>query len=111
MAPRDPRTYGKWAIVTGATAGIGEAFAYELAAKYVRRSNAVCVYLLAGSFFVVCFHHHTPCLTRADYCVVRGMNVIIISRSAEKLEEVKRGILKEYPGVEVRCMAYDYTDR
>lgn len=41
----------------------------------------------------------------------RGMNVIIISRSVEKLEEVKRGILKEHPGVEVRCMAYDYTDR
>lgn len=39
------------------------------------------------------------------------MNVIVISRSAEKLEEVKRGILKEHPGVEVRCMAYDYTDR
>jgi hypothetical protein len=35
MAPKDPRVYGKWAIVTGATAGIGEAFAYELAAAYV----------------------------------------------------------------------------
>ncbi len=33
LAPKDPRSYGKWAIVTGATAGIGEAFAYELAAK------------------------------------------------------------------------------
>ncbi len=73
LAPRDPLSYGKWAIVTGATAGIGEAFAYELAA--------------------------------------RGMNVIIISRSPEKLEEVKKGILKDSPGVEVRCMAYDYTDR
>jgi len=73
LFPRDPLSYGKWAIVTGATAGIGEAFAYELAA--------------------------------------RGMNVIIISRSLEKLEEVKKGILKETPGVEVRCMAYDYTDR
>ena len=73
LFPRDPLSYGKWAIVTGATAGIGEAFAYELAA--------------------------------------RGMNVIIISRSLEKLEEVKKGILKETPGVEIRCMAYDYTDR
>lgn len=73
LFPRDPLSYGKWAIVTGATAGIGEAFAYELAS--------------------------------------RGMNVIIISRSMEKLEEVKKGILKETPGVEVRCIAYDYTDR
>jgi hypothetical protein len=73
LFPRDPLYYGKWAIVTGATAGIGEAFAYEMAA--------------------------------------RGMNVIIISRSLDKLEEVKRGILKETPNVEIRCMAYDYTDR
>lgn len=73
LFPRDPLSYGKWAIVTGATAGIGEAFAYELAS--------------------------------------RGMNIIIISRSMEKLEEVKKGILKETPGVEVRCIAYDYTDR
>jgi len=73
LFPRDPLSYGKWAIVTGATAGIGEAFAYELAA-----------------------------------C---GMNVIIISRSLNKLEEVKKGILKESPAAEIRCMAYDYTDR
>jgi hypothetical protein len=73
LFPRDPLSYGKWAIVTGATAGIGEAFAYELAA--------------------------------------RGMNVIIISRSLNKLEEVKKGILKESPAAEIRCMAYDYTDR
>ena len=32
LFPANPLSYGKWAIVTGATAGIGEAFAYELAA-------------------------------------------------------------------------------
>jgi 17beta-estradiol 17-dehydrogenase / very-long-chain 3-oxoacyl-CoA reductase len=31
--PKDLLQYGKWAIVTGATAGIGEAFAFELASK------------------------------------------------------------------------------
>ena len=39
------------------------------------------------------------------------MNVIIISRSMDKLEDVKKGILAQYPKSQIRCMAYDYTDR
>ena len=30
---RDPTTYGKWAIVTGCTGGLGQAFAEVLAEK------------------------------------------------------------------------------
>lgn len=33
LYPRDPREYGTWAIVTGATDGIGKAFAFELARR------------------------------------------------------------------------------
>lgn len=31
--PRDVRSYGKWAIVTGSTSGIGEVFCHELASR------------------------------------------------------------------------------
>lgn len=48
--PKDVLSYGKWAVVTGATSGIGETFCYELAA--------------------------------------RGMNILLISRSEEKLKAV-----------------------
>jgi hypothetical protein len=33
VCPRDPREYGKWAIITGSTDGIGKAFALELARR------------------------------------------------------------------------------
>merc|ERR1712151_664521 len=31
--PKDPTSYGKWAVITGATSGIGEAFSHDLASK------------------------------------------------------------------------------
>lgn len=66
---KHPTEYGKWAIVTGATSGIGEAFAYELAAK--------------------------------------KMNLLIISRSEEKLEKVCSEIVNNY-NVECRYIAHNY---
>jgi 17beta-estradiol 17-dehydrogenase / very-long-chain 3-oxoacyl-CoA reductase len=68
---KKPTEYGKWAIVTGATSGIGEAFAYELAAK--------------------------------------DMNVLIISRSEEKLEKVKYEIITKYK-VQCRYIVHNFEE-
>lgn len=63
-------SYGKWAVVTGATAGIGKGFAEELAA--------------------------------------RGMNIVLISRSIDKLNDVAREIESKYK-VATKVFAADYT--
>ncbi|KAG8542953.1 hypothetical protein GDO81_025748 [Engystomops pustulosus] len=62
--------YGEWAIVTGATAGIGKEYAEELAKH--------------------------------------GMNILLISRSKEKLQEVSDAITKTY-GVKTRFIIADFS--
>ncbi|XP_005986970.1 very-long-chain 3-oxoacyl-CoA reductase-A [Latimeria chalumnae] len=62
---------GKWAVVTGATDGIGKAYAEELAC--------------------------------------RGMSVVLISRSQEKLDQVANEI-KESCNVETKTIAVDFGD-
>jgi len=65
-----PLDYGKWAIVTGSTSGIGKDF--------------------------------------ADYLASIGMNLLVISRTEEKLvEQVK--LLSSKHGVQVEYLAYDFT--
>ncbi|EGT50980.1 CBN-LET-767 protein [Caenorhabditis brenneri] len=61
-----------WAVITGATDGIGKAYAFELAR--------------------------------------RGFNVFIVSRTQSKLDETKKEILEKYPTIEVRTVAYDFTN-
>ena len=61
---------GKWAVVTGATDGIGKQYAFQLAK--------------------------------------RGLNIVLISRTASKLEAVAKEILDKYP-VEIKFIAADYT--
>jgi len=68
---KDLTKYGKWAIVTGSTDGIGRAYAIELAKK--------------------------------------GLNILLISRTAAKLEEVKKEILEKYSKVEVQILTIDYS--
>jgi len=68
---RSPRRFGQWAVVTGATDGIGKALCFELAR--------------------------------------RGCSVFLISRSVEKLTQVKEELLGKYPAVEVRTMAADFS--
>jgi len=62
--------YGKWAVVTGCTAGIGERFVHELAA--------------------------------------RGLSVVLISRSIEKLNLLAKKIEADY-GVDTVCVAVDFS--
>ncbi|KAM4018114.1 hydroxysteroid dehydrogenase-like protein 1 [Anomaloglossus baeobatrachus] len=64
------RQYGEWAVVTGATSGIGKAYAEELARH--------------------------------------GVNVILVSRSIEKLQEASNAITKTY-GVKTRLVVADFS--
>lgn len=65
------RKYGEWAVVTGATDGIGKAMAFELAKQ--------------------------------------GLNIVLISRSEEKLNAVKRELTEKYPKVQVRVEVVDFS--
>eukprot|EP01035_Chromulina_nebulosa_P038261 gene38261-51677_t len=67
------KKFGQWAVVTGATDGIGKAMAFELARK--------------------------------------GLSIILISRSLEKLEASAAELRTKYPNVEVlvRVLAIDYS--
>lgn len=62
---------GEWAVVTGATDGIGKAYAMGLASK--------------------------------------GLSVVLISRTASKLEDVQKEIKEKYPSVEVKIVVCDYS--
>jgi len=64
------KSFGSWAVVTGATDGIGKAYAEELAKS--------------------------------------GMNVMLLSRSAEKLKAVAADIQSQYK-VQTKYIAADYT--
>lgn len=64
------RTYGDWAVVTGATDGIGKAMAFEFARK--------------------------------------GCNVLLISRSADKLQDCQMELKAKYSSVEVTRAVYSF---
>lgn len=68
----DVKTFGKWAVVTGATDGIGKVYAEEMARK--------------------------------------GMNLVLISRTASKLEDVAKEIVGRFEGTEVKVVVADFTD-
>lgn len=75
LPPVDYKKYGSkagaWALVTGATAGLGEEFAYQLASK--------------------------------------GFNIIVLSRSREKLENVEKNIREKYK-VQTRNFVMDVAN-
>jgi len=67
------KRYGKgWAIVTGATDGIGKAAAWQLAK--------------------------------------RGLNVLLVSRTQSKLDEVKAELNAKFPGVKVETLQIDFCN-
>ncbi|RDX58538.1 Very-long-chain 3-oxoacyl-CoA reductase-like protein, partial [Mucuna pruriens] len=65
------RSYGSWALVTGATDGIGKAFAYQLAR--------------------------------------RGLNLLLVSRSFQKLEAVAGEIRAKHPHARVKIVEVDFA--
>ena len=68
---KDLKKYGKWAVITGATDGIGKEYAKQLAEE--------------------------------------GLNIVLISRTKEKLEAVASEIRKKSK-VETLTIVYDFTD-
>ena len=68
-AEKDLTKYGSWALVTGATDGIGKAYAFALAQ--------------------------------------RGLNVVLVSRTESKLQEVKKELEAKYPTCQVMVVAAD----
>ena len=67
----DKNKFGPWAIVTGASSGIGKEFARQLAAS--------------------------------------GLNLVLVARRLPVLEEVGRGLAKEF-GVAYRAVGVDLSD-
>ncbi|XP_004310011.1 PREDICTED: very-long-chain 3-oxoacyl-CoA reductase-like protein At1g24470 [Fragaria vesca subsp. vesca] len=65
------RSYGSWGLITGATDGIGKAFAYQLAKK--------------------------------------GLNLVLVSRSSNKLESVSKEIQSHFPDVKIKTVAFDFS--
>lgn len=65
------KTYGKWAVVTGCTDGIGKEYAYELAKN--------------------------------------GMNLLLISRTMEKLQNISKDIQSKFD-VETEVVQADFND-
>ncbi|MED6119337.1 Very-long-chain 3-oxoacyl-CoA reductase-like protein [Stylosanthes scabra] len=65
------RTYGSWAMVTGATDGIGKAMAHRLA--------------------------H------------RGLNIILVSRSSQRLETVAAELQAQHPHIVVKAIQMDFS--
>lgn len=66
------KKYGSWALVTGATDGIGKAMAFEMAKK--------------------------------------GINILLVSRTKEKLIETKDELMKKYPKVECKILDIDFSN-
>lgn len=66
------RRYGEWAVVTGASDGIG----FAMAKEFVRK----------------------------------GMSVVLISRTQNRLEEKQKEILEKYPKAQVKILAVDFSN-
>jgi len=69
---KNVRRYGEWAMVTGATDGIGKAFCFELAR--------------------------------------RGLNIVLVSRSMSKLNDVASEISSKYPERATKVLAVDFSN-
>ena len=65
------KIYGAWAVVTGATDGIGKAFAFQLAKK--------------------------------------GLNLVLVGRSSNKLKQVSKEIMSEFPTTRIKTVVFDFS--
>ncbi len=82
------KKFGEWALVTGSTDGIGKAFAFELA----KRGNEL----------------RWEVFNPGDFL---GLNVVLISRTKEKLEQIEKEIQSKYATTQVKTIPIDFTSK
>lgn len=88
-------------VVTGASEGIGRAYAFEVSrSASVQVSNILIMCPTSRSFsFIPClifYSTHPPRCSRLLQLAKRGVNVVIMSRTKEALDQVAREISKEH---------------
>jgi hypothetical protein len=103
---RNLKFYGAWAVVTGATDGIGKAYCAELAKKGAQAGpepRSTCSSGRGGCRLL-------PAFTRACTCaaLAAGLNLVLISRTESKLKEVAAELEGGY-GVQARFVAADLS--
>ena len=89
--------YGSWALVTGATDGIGKAYCVELAKKgtllpYPNNVDHT-------------YHFHHP---SSPNFIHTGLNLIIVSRTQSRLDDLAQELSSKY-NIQVRTFAADLT--
>ena len=85
----DVNKFGPWALVTGSTDGIGKAYAAELA-KRGEQPFWRDVRLVHDDYF-------------------SGLNLVLVSRTKEKLDQVAKEIQSQSPKAQVKTIAVDFT--
>ncbi|XP_021106578.1 testosterone 17-beta-dehydrogenase 3-like [Heterocephalus glaber] len=102
------RAQGAWAVVTGATSGIGKAYAHEVSGFEKAGKAAQCEgpgfnpqYLARGS-------GGTEEVNEFPQLARRGLNVVLISRNLSKLEH-EAGEIERLHGRSTRVIQADFT--
>ncbi|XP_065806117.1 17-beta-hydroxysteroid dehydrogenase type 3 isoform X1 [Labrus bergylta] len=86
---------GEWAVVTGASEGIGRAYAFEFIIKVKKTKKTFCVLCLCK------LHFRLPQLAE------QGMNVVIMSRTKATLDQVAKKI-GDTTGRKVKVIVTDF---
>ena len=93
--PKITKKYGEWAVVTGATDGVGKAMCFELARKGCRCARAACA--------------PPATVLTAAWPVAALRSVLLVSRSEQKLKAVKGELTDKYPSVAVDYAVADFS--
>ncbi|XP_072302436.1 hydroxysteroid (20-beta) dehydrogenase 2 isoform X2 [Eucyclogobius newberryi] len=96
----DLRRYGQWAVVTGATSGIGRAYAIEVKIHCLHFKRKSLINESGTKPF--CPHVHLK-LAR------RGLDIVLVSRSKDKLQLMVKEIEEIY-GRKTCTIRVDFTD-